>query len=1189
MEMMVSRKDFKVILFIISCIFLNMAGKAFADFLQLPLWLDSFGTVLMAYRFGALCGAVVGITMNVLYSWSDSISYVYSLTSIAIAVVVSFAARRKWFETFFGTMTVSLWVTFVSVLISVPMSWFVSDGMTGNLWGDGVIRYMRELGIPEFVCSILGEFYLDFLDKVVTLGALFATIKIWRSRRKMLQKQKLIAFFVLFSVALFGQKAHANPSEGAFNAYVQTVYSSDTGLPCGEANDVVQTGDGILWIGTYAGLYRYNGSGSEFKWMNEYESVRSVNCLYVDEEGRLWIGTNDNGLSICINEKIVNTLDNTDGLPSNSVKAIIKGADGYYYVGTSIGILVLELNSGLRICNVIKEAGYTKDLSADKSGFVSAVSANGDLFILNESEIRYKKTLAAEREIFTCCSFSSDGSLYVGTSRNRMLKYEVSEEDARLVSTETCGTLLNFNKIFFDGEKIFVCADNGIGFFDGENQFHHINTGAFNNSIDSMAIDYQGNYWFTSSRQGLLKLSASSFTNLYGSLGLAPRVVNSIAKWNEALYVGTDEGLDIVRGTERVENALTRLLDSVRIRCIRKDSGDNLWVCTYGRGLLRVGKDGSTRFYDKKSTLGKVGNRMRVCIELRDGTIVASGETGIVFIRNGEVVRTIGRNDGLTDAMILTLMEWDDGTILAGSDGNGLALIKNGVVERTFTIRDGLTSDVILRTVQEPGGAGVFVVTSNALCFMDAGTVIRPLKKFPYFNNYDISFADDGRMFVLGSAGIYVVNKEDLLSRDPVLQYDVLDSKSGLNTALTANAWNYSDENDFLYLSCGTGIYIVNMHQYLADKRSYHLMVSKIMLDGVPFPLERSEQFIISRNTTKIEFFPEVVNYSVSDPLVSYWLEGFDSHEIVIPQSSLAKVSYTNLPSGTYTFHLSVLDKDSQVQEHCSYELVKEKEINDTNYFKVYLVLVAFLAVAYLTWFFARRQIQRTFEMQRQQLAFAREQVRMGNETILAIAKTVDAKDENTSQHSMRVSEYSVMIARELGFTDEECENLRKAALLHDIGKIGIPDRILNKPVRLDDGEYAIMKSHVTRGADILKDFTMIDHVHEGTLYHHERYDGTGYPYGLKGEDIPLYGRIIGVADAFDAMTANRVYRKQLDFDFVLKELNRCRGYQFDPKIVDILLSLIEKGMIDVDSLYQHKQEKSDALYQHEPEEGDEP
>ena len=137
---------------------------------------------------------------------------------------------------------------------------------------------------------------------------------------------------------------------------------------------------------------------------------------------------------------------------------------------------------------------------------------------------------------------------------------------------------------------------------------------------------------------------------------------------------------------------------------------------------------------------------------------------------------------------------------------------------------------------------------------------------------------------------------------------------------------------------------------------------------------------------------------------------------------------------------------------------------------------------------------------------------------------------------------------------------------------MGIPDAILNKPARLDDAEYAVMKSHVTRGAEILKGLSSIDHVVEGARYHHERYDGKGYPDGLKGEEIPLYGRIIAIADAFDAMTANRVYRKKQDFSYVMDELKKNRGTQFDPELLDIFLKLIDDKVIDVDALYETKE-----------------
>ena len=116
------------------------------------------------------------------------------------------------------------------------------------------------------------------------------------------------------------------------------------------------------------------------------------------------------------------------------------------------------------------------------------------------------------------------------------------------------------------------------------------------------------------------------------------------------------------------------------------------------------------------------------------------------------------------------------------------------------------------------------------------------------------------------------------------------------------------------------------------------------------------------------------------------------------------------------------------------------------------------------------------------------------------------------------------------------------------------------------------MKSHVVKGAEILKSFTLIEHVEEGALYHHERYDGKGYVHGLKGEEIPLNARIIGIADTFDAMTANRVYRKQLDMDYVINELEKGRGTQFDPELVDIMLRLIADGKIDIQSLYENKQ-----------------
>jgi len=179
---------------------------------------------------------------------------------------------------------------------------------------------------------------------------------------------------------------------------------------------------------------------------------------------------------------------------------------------------------------------------------------------------------------------------------------------------------------------------------------------------------------------------------------------------------------------------------------------------------------------------------------------------------------------------------------------------------------------------------------------------------------------------------------------------------------------------------------------------------------------------------------------------------------------------------------------------------------------------------------------------------------------IMAIANMIEARDAYTRGHSNRVAQCSVAIGKKLGLSEKELKNIDYMALLHDIGKIGVPDNILNKPFSLTEDEYAVMKKHPTKGYDILKNFSAIPDLHYGILYHHERYDGKGYPGGLKGEEIPFQARIIAIADTYDAMTSDRAYRKALPLDVVIEEFVENRGIQFDPQLVDVFLGMIKDG-----------------------------
>ena len=186
-------------------------------------------------------------------------------------------------------------------------------------------------------------------------------------------------------------------------------------------------------------------------------------------------------------------------------------------------------------------------------------------------------------------------------------------------------------------------------------------------------------------------------------------------------------------------------------------------------------------------------------------------------------------------------------------------------------------------------------------------------------------------------------------------------------------------------------------------------------------------------------------------------------------------------------------------------------------------------------------------------------------ESIETFTGFIDAKDPYTNGHSNRVAQYTRLIAEKMGYEGEELDRIYYVALLHDCGKIGVPDNILCKPGKLTDEEFQTIKSHTVRGGEILNHFKSLDGVSEGALYHHERYDGKGYPKGLAGEDIPLIARIICVADSFDAMNSNRVYRKKLTREYIINEIESNKGRQFDPAIADVMLKLLRNanGLFD--------------------------
>ena len=654
---------------------------------------------------------------------------------------------------------------------------------------------------------------------------------------------RLLALLLSFSLALSGLSAAGTfravraeeelPAD-SLSIFRQIVYSRENGLPCGEANDIAQTPDGSIWIGTYAGLYRFDGQG--FQWINCFNSVRSINALYVDLEGRLWIGTNDNGLSVLEGDQIVRTMEPSDGLLSYSVQDVICSSDGYCYMSTSSGLQFFPLSRDMAPVCTIPDISYPRSLSAGSNGLVAVVTGFGELYFLREGQVLSCQQPADGQSEFTGCFFDQDGCLLAGTVRSGIHTFDVSsgepEETGAPLPADGLYSIRDMKRL--QTGELLIAADNGIGLIDADGQFVKIDTGNFNNSIDRILQDDQGSLWFVSSRLGLLRMvhpaaagipdeipagnisTVPDFRNIYTGAGMPGKVVNTIVRWNGVYYVGTDNGLDAVDpgSMQQVTDELTEQLSSCRIRSLMVDKNNRLWIAVYNKGVLRVEPDGGQYMYQAPESLPE--KRPRTISELSDGTVVIGGNSGLCFIRHDQVTDTI------RDYVILSVTEMKDGRILAATDGSGVLIMENNRIDRTLTREDGLTSDVVLRSVPDEKTGGVFLVASNGLCYMTPDEEIRELRTFPYFNNYDLWIRDSSTLFVMSSAGVFVVDRDELLSGGDEIHYQLLDYRQGLDYPLVSNSWQYYDETSGLLLLAGSaGIYALNPGLYTAETQIF--------------------------------------------------------------------------------------------------------------------------------------------------------------------------------------------------------------------------------------------------------------------------------------------------------------------------------------------------------------------------------
>ena len=753
----------------------------------------------------------------------------------------------------------------------------------------------------------------------------------------------LVFFALLGGTGLQSFAASGWDNMGYEADHIPVIYDIKSGLPFNEIQDIVQTADGFIYIGGYGGLARYDGHK-----FYKFPEISSVVSLYADPDGGLWIGTNDKGIAHMSEDAEFTFYGQKEGYDTGSIREIVPDNNGEIYFATTKG-LWYRTTAGeiMRLDDDRMNDNYIYMLSTDRKGTMYCATVDGNLLALRGHEVVSYQTndeLGENvRSIFP--DMDREGYVYLGTERSVIFHGPLGEPLSAYEEMET-PNLTRINYIYPAEGRLWICSDTGIGFFE-EGEFHPLKISDMG-SVVCFEEDYEGNLWFVSSRNGVMEICKSIFMDISLLAGLDKRVVNSTWMKDDLLYVGTDTGLVVIDSEgNRQTSEIASLLESSRIRAIKEDSLGNLWFCTFSEnGLVLLRPDGSIRTYSESD--GLISNYARTILEMSDGTLVVSASGGIQMIRDEEIVKTYTQEDGIPNSVTLSLCEGKGGRLYLGTNGNGIYILED---DRIFPY-DGesdMESGIILRMKPDHKRDCIWIITSNIVCIMQDGR-IRSLQNLPTGQNtggcYDLLLSENGKVWILGGTGIYEMDADELLTGEPV-DFIYYNPAGELPHITTSNSRNYVSPEGDAYISGIDGITRFNIEEASADHGYMKIAVpyvDAVLADDTRITTSVGETVIIPASAKRISIHGYVLSYMLSDPEVSYYLEGFDTSETITSKKDLTAVSYTNLPGGTYTFHLSVKNPETGEKYTGSLTIVKEKHFYERPLFWVFMAIL-FLAV----------------------------------------------------------------------------------------------------------------------------------------------------------------------------------------------------------------------------------------------------
>lgn len=946
---------------------------------------------------------------------------------------------------------------------------------------------------------------------------------------KRILKSFILSFFVIL-IFLISNKSNATEY---LSDKSETVYNNLSGLATGKANTITQTENGYIWIGQYAGLTKYNS-----KTFEKYSKIQNYDLSSVVEleaKGNvLLIGTEHSFYTFdtSSNEIEQYKFGNIDDFSVNDISIYKDNC----YVATTSGLYHIDLS--------------TKEYKKIVDYQVSKVSTYKDrtYFIFNKKLYSIKdinNPVSSFIDVNSTAVYVNE-DLYVGSDRGFFVN-----EASNFVRTNDAS--FNINSFLIDNKILYLACDNGLYLYDLVlKTLTIVNQLNVTNSLEKIIKDYEGNIWLASSKQGVSKITQNKLLDYFFEYSISqmygPNIsVNSFVRYKGLDYIATDTGLIAINEELDTsyavdENQLVELCRGIRIRALSVFN-NKLYVATYnsseydlieydGEYIVNHNLADYTSFDSNASDI-------RCLTVVNDELIIGTKKEILRFDGNNFVSKTL-------ESAPLYITNSNDKLYIC-EDNIGVVVLDLNFDSTSEEERiDKNNKYSILKTLIIDDK--ILFNSNDTLYYYADGKIVKLNHQFEG-SIIELVHVDD--KYIVGTDNtIYIYN--DLFSDETPTKLDLSD---GLKGSLVANSNGYYDSvKKQYYFTANNGIYVYNLEQKLVSNTSYKICVNNISTDLNAY--NTNDSITISNKTKRLTISFDVLAFGV-DPKYEVWyrLDGVDSDFRILTEKDVNEISYTNLAGGEYKFEIFVKNGNN-IGELKTISINKPKKLYEHNAFWIVLAIVVITFLILVNILYIKHKTKKMIQRQN-------EYKEITLESIEAIARTIDAKDHYTNGHSLRVGFYAREIAKEMGFKQQDVENIYYAALLHDIGKIAVPDKILNKPGHLSDDEYVVIQTHTVEGAKILSSISTIPNITYGAKYHHEKYDGSGYPDGLKGDEIPLVARIICCADCYDAMATKRVYKEPYLTNKIIEEFVKCSGTQFDPEIAKVVIKLINENKIN--------------------------